>query len=426
MDNINVIFNIFKNIDDVIKNYEPVEGFIYCLHNKMYSYNGTTKYKCGYTNEPSLRIKNYVTPYLDDSKYIFISQKFFDKKLAEKILFFYLRDYRIKINREFFECDDEIIKIAMDKVKHIFDLYNDKFKMATFLFNNKNYDNIFSSKKIDLFNETSNNITKLTYLVYNNSIFVSIQNENIIKKIINIRKKIVVKTDIENEKYIDVICNDKDFLYYLYNKHVYNSDFFLNEHIELQCAFCNKNTYVEFINNINTLSFFRTLFKFKNDEIHNSEISNLEDFIYKINTYIINNKDANFKKTITNLKDITNILIMFFEKILNKKYDYEFVYSKIIHKNQILNFYKWFNENYIINNDIDAFITISDMLLNIKKSNFYITLTKNEKRKITRLSLLNFFYSDINLKKHICDTIDTHKNGVKFFRPMCFIGCYKK
>ena len=43
------------------------------------------------------------------------------------MLFFYLRDYRSKKNREFFNCDYEILKIAMDKVKYIFDSMHNNF-----------------------------------------------------------------------------------------------------------------------------------------------------------------------------------------------------------------------------------------------------------------------------------------------------------
>lgn len=81
-------------------------GYVYCLYNKMYTSYGDDVYKLGHTINPSKRICDYMTSYIDEPEYKYVSERQFENSLwAERILFFLLRQYRIKKNREFFKCD---------------------------------------------------------------------------------------------------------------------------------------------------------------------------------------------------------------------------------------------------------------------------------------------------------------------------------
>lgn len=101
------------------ENKNNEEGYLYCIYNKMYDVYGDNIYKLG--NMKSMRRMNsYVTPYLDPIEIKLVSNKIVDKNMGEKILFDILNKYRCKPNREFFNCDLEIIKKAIEDVELIF------------------------------------------------------------------------------------------------------------------------------------------------------------------------------------------------------------------------------------------------------------------------------------------------------------------
>ena len=113
------IDNLYKHIYDYdLKN--GVEGQLYCIHNEMYDYYGKDVYKLGMTFNMSKRMGYYTTSYLTKPTIILKSKSYTNYKMAEKILFYYLRQYRIKQNREFFKCSLDIIKHAFNKVKKYF------------------------------------------------------------------------------------------------------------------------------------------------------------------------------------------------------------------------------------------------------------------------------------------------------------------
>lgn len=77
------------------------------------------------------------------STILLTSDSFFDKSFAETLLFFYLKDYKFKPNREFINCDFEIINDAFDKVKHFFSIHNTKQSLIDYLSNDANYKKYF-------------------------------------------------------------------------------------------------------------------------------------------------------------------------------------------------------------------------------------------------------------------------------------------
>lgn len=91
---------------------EERSGHLYCLFNKMYKAYGDNVYKLGHTSNPAKRITDYMTSYIDDSEYKYVSERRFENSLkAERILFFLLRRNRLRKNREFFSVNiDDIIE----------------------------------------------------------------------------------------------------------------------------------------------------------------------------------------------------------------------------------------------------------------------------------------------------------------------------
>ena len=82
---------------------EDKSGHLYCLFNKMYLTYGVDVFKLGHSSNPVKRITDYMTSYIDDSEYKYVTERRFENSLkAERILFFLLRRNRLRKNREFF------------------------------------------------------------------------------------------------------------------------------------------------------------------------------------------------------------------------------------------------------------------------------------------------------------------------------------
>jgi hypothetical protein len=130
---LNYHFTTGYNLDNIISYYNPDEGHIYCLHNNIYKYYGDNVYKCGNTSDMNKRIVSYTTSYIEKSNVVLLSDKYIDKNIAELLLFNYLKEYRLKSNREFFDCNIDIIKDAFIKIDNIFNTYNNKTLLINYL-----------------------------------------------------------------------------------------------------------------------------------------------------------------------------------------------------------------------------------------------------------------------------------------------------
>lgn len=115
---------------------EDKSGHLYCLFNKMYLTYGEDVYKLGHSGNPAKRITDYMTSYIDDSEYKYVSERRFENSLkAERVLFFLLRRNRIKKNREFFRVPlDDVIDtikrveaIPVDKIEKIYKIILNEF-----------------------------------------------------------------------------------------------------------------------------------------------------------------------------------------------------------------------------------------------------------------------------------------------------------
>ena len=353
MYSIQEIFNFSKNIDEILKIYKPFEGYIYCMHNKMYNYDGNENYKCGCTNNPKARIDNFVTPYIDKTNYVFISAKLFDKNLAETLLFFYLRDYRVTQNREFFNCNNKIIIKAIKKVEKIFCKYDNTIKMIEFLLYEYNYKLFFSLNPIILSSLSIEKLYNINKKVVCHNLVVSIENRINIKKIIMERKKIININDFDDhiDKYINTICDEQEFIKYLCKKYLnFDKELFNKEVLSSsKNMFFNIYNHDDFINKINMLFFFQNLLCFENNAIEKSKIVNYEEYIDKIISYPLFIENENYKikiKKINNFKLLIFFIVECFNFILDDKNDIQNIYSKIINYNRPQYIKNWFNANY--------------------------------------------------------------------------------
>jgi len=90
-----------------------VPGYLYIMFNDCYEYYGQHFYKLGRSHDPKQRMNSYRTPFIDSSKYLYVSEKKFDNSIAaEYILFCILQKFRVHPKREFFNHDlDKIIEV---------------------------------------------------------------------------------------------------------------------------------------------------------------------------------------------------------------------------------------------------------------------------------------------------------------------------
>jgi hypothetical protein len=100
-------------------------GVLYCLHNIIYNYYGTNVFKLGKTYSVKIREDAYSTYYPELSTIMYESKQLRNLKLAESFLFAELYEYRLKYDREFFNCPLEIIKEKINHVTSLFDNFTD-------------------------------------------------------------------------------------------------------------------------------------------------------------------------------------------------------------------------------------------------------------------------------------------------------------
>ena len=90
--------------------------------------------------------------------------------------------------------------------------------------------------------------------------------------------------------------------------------------------------------------------------------------------------------------------------------------------------FEWFNETYekIENYTINEYITIMDINMELKNSEFYDSLVKNEKRKFTKDKLIKIFKENPLFSRYFREETNTHIDGIKFKAPIRLEGYKKK
>ncbi len=145
------------------------KGYLYCLYNKVFQQYFTDYtsevYKLGRTNNLDTRLKHYTTSYIEPSKFLYTSKLFHDQIKAERILFFLLRNHRIRNKREFFKCKLSIVidiikqieELSESQINHIYTKINNKICPSNILdkINDEEYNKLldFDYSKLDEFFE---------------------------------------------------------------------------------------------------------------------------------------------------------------------------------------------------------------------------------------------------------------------------------
>jgi len=93
------------------------KGYLYILFNPIFKKYGDNVYKLGRTVNLSNRLKSYTTSFIEPSNFIYTSKCFHSSIKAERILFFVLRNYRIRDKREFFNLDLNTIIVTIKQIE---------------------------------------------------------------------------------------------------------------------------------------------------------------------------------------------------------------------------------------------------------------------------------------------------------------------
>ena len=93
-----------------LRNKKPKveKHFLYVLHNPMYLHYGPNVYKVGYSDDVNRRLRDYKTPYLEDSTIVYlkeVSSRKCDARLRKL-----MKKHRMNPKREFFDCELSVIK----------------------------------------------------------------------------------------------------------------------------------------------------------------------------------------------------------------------------------------------------------------------------------------------------------------------------
>lgn len=315
--NIKLLVNYYNsnkvNKSKIIEYYKPVGGYLYCMFNPMYKYYGENVKKCGNSVDADKRKYQYTTSYLEESKFLLISEQFFDKTFAETLLFSYLSDYRMRTTREFFNCDINIVKDAFEKVKHFFKIYNNEKKLFNYLI--ENYNTYFTNGNNLLNIELTNDeIIELTKNILENKEIIDAHKKFIylIKKKIEIRKKYLVNL-IKDENYVELLCDENKFNKWILIYCMSLSKNELHNYINSVENFLNDLNDRDFIEKINICFWFENLLNFNRYKINDIKCDDVEKikFIFNENVerfhYFYKNSSAK-ERIIKLLKNKINLI----------------------------------------------------------------------------------------------------------------------
>jgi hypothetical protein len=362
--NLKIILRALKNnkcltYDENIIKYVPSTGSIYCFKNEIFNYYGKDLYKCGTAKNPDIRMKQFITSFPSKSEIKLKSPVFFDKFFAETLLFYLLNNYRFKSDREFINCDLNIITETFDNIDLFFTKYNTKTLLVNYLLNLPD-----------------------PFIYYNVS-----KNTAIIPKNIEIETTLVINTNCT--QLTSAMPNNYD-LVDEYLKDTDKNKTLNNKYHQLRCNLLFFN-----LNNDEIILKYKSILNDKNEQEHYFNFLKL--FNYKLNNTI-------FKNVFFNTQNITKIDEKI--KVIKKLYsDHKLTYLSL----------DKFQTVTIINITDDDFLYIKKLFRSEKKkptdsTGLKYLIVGTLKNLIGKLKIIETIeYKDKNRRKQYKFTINTEK-----------------
>ena len=182
-------------------------GYVYAMKNEEFNYWGDHIYKLGNTQDLQTRLGSYTTNYLEECNMDYKSDFLENCILAEKILFLLLDEYRIKKNREFFDCKIDTIKEAINNINSLFKGGNMKKAILKYkeLRNDKNQKIIDKLKLLNIFNNVEEFNKKTVCNIAHKS---KPKEDNLLKKAID---KLLDNKELENYQLKEIMTHAKAF-----------------------------------------------------------------------------------------------------------------------------------------------------------------------------------------------------------------------
>lgn len=191
-------------LNDLMQKYLEMNndhGHLYCISHPWYKNDGENVYKLGRATDMNKRLNGYTTCYIKPVTVEHLSLLIPHYDIAEYLLFHKLRHYRMAQNREFFDCELNIIKRTIDETVQ-------EFK---------------TMRIIDIMNKYNINITKFTNIkqrfigiinhfdqlnkIIKNDIIEDVHKPKI-KDILMIEDLLIANNEISNCDNTDKLYND--------------------------------------------------------------------------------------------------------------------------------------------------------------------------------------------------------------------------
>lgn len=288
------------------QNINPKYGYLYCLYNEIFKFYGENVRKLGKAKDLNKRKNGYMTCYLKPSNMEIVTKQLKNYHIGERLLFIFLKKYRLLNNREFFNCPLPIIQETFKQIEQIFE-ENTIDKIIE-----KWLPNYFRTKFIKMknyFYQLSKNENFIILLEKFN--IKNLDNKNNINKILKIKS-------------VKIINKNKIVKFFKMEQNCETSIFFERNIFE---GFAKSMLlyYTDKTINDKNLQEYNFLSKYMNEDKDILKrfqlIKNIEEQL-KINRFDINNinlSNEEIKKFIAKLKSNSNIIYYYNHKNASKK-----------------------------------------------------------------------------------------------------------
>jgi hypothetical protein len=248
-----------------------------------------------------------------------------------------------------------------------------------------------------------------------------------IKEHIANRKQFI--NDINNSLlYDDILCDESKFKNYIEKKllNLNHHDFHILSQLLQKSSISHVELFDQFIKKITNLFWLESLLNIKRFEVQNIIASNLDN----IKNILLNNIDKlivfykNNNDIVTNINNIKNIHHL--QELIKRIY-------KEFENNSLVSIKKqkketndddmhdmilmWFNDNYKHTNNKNYICKMRDLYDDFSASNYFMNLTKNEKRKYNKSYFSDYVSSNSFLGKYHKEVHNNIKN--------CLVGWIK-
>jgi hypothetical protein len=80
------------------------------------------------------------------------------------------------------------------------------------------------------------------------------------------------------------------------------------------------------------------------------------------------------------------------------------------------NIVQWFKDNYMLTNEKENYIQVKDIYSKFTESDYYLNLSRNEKRKYNKSYFLDYFQTNIFFRKYFSERYNNVRSVIKSWK----------